>query len=82
MNSFDAFCFYWSIAGIIYGVWFLFHTRSSKWQDKVRDIVWNTGFDENFIVLIGFLVATSFGGYLLPRLILKKLGIIKSEGEE
>lgn len=72
------------LTGIISSGYFVFYIQNQdSWHDKVRDLVWNTGLDENFHEWIAFIMCFILGFYLLPSKIIRCLfSTIKGDKDE
>lgn len=68
------FFIYWLISGCICSIYFIeVIQHEEKWQDKVRDFVWNTGLDDSFWTYAAVYISFVFGFYYLPSWTIKKL---------
>ena len=65
---------YYLFAALVMSGWFAFFiAHEEKFQDKVRDLVWNTGLKEDVHYWLGFWMCFFLGFYLLPSKIIKRL---------
>jgi len=66
MVFYDKFFIIWLLSGLFYSLYFIFiKSVSNEWEDKVRDLVWNTGFSEDLIYQVAVVTSFVFGMYYI-----------------
>ena len=76
----DYLILYFLFAGIVNSLYFLKVIQYKEdYQDLVRDLVWNSGFTDEFFYWMTFLISFIGGWWFFPKTVLKWLGIIKEE---
>ena len=76
----DYLVLYWLFAGIVNSLYFLNVIQYKEdYQDLVRDLVWNTGLNDEFFYWMTFFISFLGGFWLVPRRILRYLGFIEEE---
>lgn len=66
MTLYDKLFIIWLLSGLFYSLYFIFiKSVSNEWEDKVRDLVWNTGFSEDLIYQVAVITSFVFGMYYI-----------------
>lgn len=80
MTLYEKLFIIWLISGLVYSFYFIFiKSVSDEWEDKVRDLVWNTGFSEDFIYQVAVITSFVFGMYYVLIKIFMILFSIKEQ---
>lgn len=78
LSVLDIVAILWLLSGIIYSFYFIKVLQyKEEFRDLIRDLVWNSGYDEEFFFWVTLFISYTFGILLLPKLILRLLGIIE-----
>lgn len=78
MTLIEKIFYIWFYSGIVYSLYFLFiKSKTKEWEDKVRDLVWNTGFRDDEIYFVGLAICFIGGIYYIPLRLLKFIFGIK-----
>lgn len=78
--SLDILAIWWLFSGTFYAIYFLTVLQyKDEFKELVRDLVWNSGFNDEFFYWVSLFISFSFGFIFLPKRVLKWLGIIGSK---